>query len=428
MTLLFFAGCKKEETKTEPVITIPVLSATKAVTDITQTTASSGGKVTSDGGSAVTARGVCYGKSPEPNISGSKTENGAGVGDFGSSLTGLEANTTYYVRAYATNPKGTSYGVGVSFNTLEIPVTIPILGSTTSAINITQTTATSGGIISSAGNGIITARGVCWGTSPEPTISNAKSEDGEGKGSFISNLTGLMEGTTYYVRSYATNTAGTGYGSQTSFTTSASIFNPNLTYGNMTDQEGNSYKTIQIGTQVWMAENLKTTRYRDGSAITTGLSNNAWELTIAGAYAIYENNAANNTTYGKLYNWYAVADSRNLCPAGWHVPSDGEWTTLENFLGGSTVAGGKMKTTTGWNDYNGQYGKGTNESGFSGLPGGGRYGNGTYDAIGNFGNWWSSTEYSSANAGGRYLFYYYGFSYRLNFLKREGFSVRCLRD
>ena len=194
----------------------------------------------------------------------------------------------------------------------------------------------------------------------------------------------------------------------------------------VTDIDGNVYQTVSIGTQCWMKENLKVSKYRNGDPIPTNLTDAAWSAATTGAYAIYNNDAANNTTYGKLYNWYAVADSRNLCPTGWHVPSDGEWTTLENYLGGSSVAGGKLKSTsTLWNAPNSNA---TNESGFSGLPGGYRYYNGSYYDIGDYGGWWSATEYSSPNAWGRYLFYNLGYSARNYYDKQGGFSVRCLRD
>jgi uncharacterized protein (TIGR02145 family) len=196
----------------------------------------------------------------------------------------------------------------------------------------------------------------------------------------------------------------------------------------VTDIDGNTYQTVKIGTQVWMKENLKTSKYRDGTQIPTDLDKNEWGNTTSGACAIYNNDQANKNKYGKLYNWYAVTDRRGLCPANWHVPSDKEWNILEYFLGGIDVAGGKMKTTTGWNDYNGQNGNGTNESGFSGLPGGSRDSNGTYYIVGKFGFWWSSTEFSTTNAWGRDLGYGIGSAGQYNGDKQDGFSVRCLRD
>ncbi len=210
---------------------------------------------------------------------------------------------------------------------------------------------------------------------------------------------------------------------------------------NPVDVDGNTYTTVTIGTQVWMKENLKVSKYRNGDPIPTNLSDTEWQNTTTGAYAIYNNDAANNTTYGKLYNWYAVADSRNLCPVGWHVPTDGEWKTLEISLGMSTteadlagsrgeaqnVAGKLKSTSTLWNAPNAGA---TNESGFSGLPGGNRYGNGPYNGIGNEGLWWSSTEFfpTIPNPWMRLLVSYNASSGRANYGVRDGLSVRCLRD
>ncbi len=191
-----------------------------------------------------------------------------------------------------------------------------------------------------------------------------------------------------------------------------------------TDIDGNVYRTIRIGTQVWMAENLKTTRYKDGSAIPTGLSDAAWQATTSGAYAIYDNNVANNTTYGKLYNWYAV-NTGKLAPAGWHVPTHAEWTTLTTFLGGESVAGGAMKATTLWNSPNTGA---TNSSGFTGLPAGYRYYSGAFTNVGYDGHFWSSTEYSSNFAWNRNLNYSSSDAIRGNYNKGGGFSVRCVRD
>lgn len=433
MTLLLFAGCKKEETKTDS--TIPVLAATKVVTDITQTSATSGGNVTSDGGSAVTSRGVCYGKNSNPTIDFDlKTENGTGAGEFGSSLTGLEAGTKYFVRAYATNSKGTGYGNEVSFTTQAVAANVPVL-TTGSIFAITSTSATSGGNVTSDGGSAVTARGVVWSTSQNPTIAlSTKTNIGTGTGIFTSSITGFSPGTLYYVRAYATNSVGTGYGAELTFT--SSLFTVG---GGVTDIDGNAYNTIVIGGQEWMKENLKVSKYRNGDPIPTNLSDAAWGAATTGAYAIYKNDAANNTTYGKLYNWYAVADSRNLCPVGWHVPSDTEWKTLEISLGMSATdadltgvrgsnqnVGGKLKSTSSlWTFPNLEA---TNKSGFSGLPGGIRSWFGTYDYIGEYGDWWSSTENSTPYAWYRSLKSNNGHSYRVANYEQSGFSVRCLRD
>jgi uncharacterized protein (TIGR02145 family) len=209
-----------------------------------------------------------------------------------------------------------------------------------------------------------------------------------------------------------------------------SVHNPAKTYGTMTDQQGNVYKTIVIGTQEWMAENLKTTIYRNGNAIANVTGNNQWADLTTGAWCYYNNNSQYDCPYGKLYNWYAVADSRNVCPTGWHVPTDAEWTTLTSFLGGETVAGGKMKST-GLQYWFSPNQAATNESGFSGLPGGYRYYGGSYSfgSVGSGGDWWSSTQSSSPNAWSRGLGYSSGSAGRYDVgSKRAGFSVRCLRD
>ncbi len=402
---------------------LPTLSTT-AASAISTTSASSGGNISSDGGGSITARGVVWSTSQNPTIAlTTKTSDGTGSGSFSSSISGLAPNTLYYVRAYATNSAGTAYGNQISFTTAAV---VPPTLTTTATSAITSTTASSGGNISSNGGATITARGVCWSTSQNPTIAlSTKTSNGTGSGSFASNITGLSPNTLYYVRAYATNGAGTAYGNQVSFTTS--------TAGSTTDVDGNTYTTVTIGTQVWMKENLKVSKYRNGDLISTNLDNTSWQNTTSGAYAIYNNDAANNTTYGKLYNWFAVADPRGLCPAGWHVPSDAEWTTLENFLGGASVAaGGKMKSTgtiqasTGlWQDPNTGA---TNSSGFTAFPGGTRDFVGAFYNLGGTGFWWSSTENTSTFAWLRALSYYFANSSRVDDNKTYGFSVRCLRD
>jgi uncharacterized protein (TIGR02145 family) len=304
--------------------------------------------------------------------------------------------------------------------------------TTTAASGITSTTATSGGNITADGGSAITARGVVWSTSQNPTIDlTTKTVDGTGTGSFTSNFTALSTNTLYYVRAYATNSAGTAYGNQQTLTTATAdnILNPNLTYGTISDNNGNTYKTIVIGTQTWMAENLKTTKYQNGDAIATNLTAGIWGSTNAGAYAIYGNIAANNTTYGKLYNFYAVVDSRNLCPVGWHVPTNSEWIILKNYLGGASVAGGKLKSTSSlWISPNTGA---TNESGFSGLPGGQRYGNGNYNNfIGGSGDYWSSSWFPTSSINAFYHYMEFGSD---NFTENGssamgGLSVRCLKN
>jgi uncharacterized protein (TIGR02145 family) len=205
------------------------------------------------------------------------------------------------------------------------------------------------------------------------------------------------------------------------------VHNPAKTYGTMTDQQGNVYKTIVIGAQEWMAENLKTTIYRNGDTIANITGNSQWSGLTTGAWALFINDSQYDCPYGKLYNWYAVADPRHVCPTGWHEPTDGEWTTLTDFLGGAAVAGGKMKTTGTqyWNSLNEDA---TNESGLSGLPGGSRTSSGLFGNVGGDGYWWSSSGIDTLFAWGRLLLYSNGNASQGTNNKQNGFSVRCLRD
>ncbi len=201
---------------------------------------------------------------------------------------------------------------------------------------------------------------------------------------------------------------------------------------NIKDIEGNLYKTVTIGTQQWMAENLKVSKYSDGSHIPNVTVNTEWQKNNTGAWAYFNNDAANNAKYGKLYNWYAVSKTtngnKNICPTGWHVPTDAEWTVLTDYLGGKSDSGDKLKEvgTTNWKSPNTDA---TNTSLFSALPGGSRSANGIYNIIGTNGNWWSSTKDDT---------YYFAWNRNLNYTdgsvsknsnhKENGLSVRCLMD
>lgn len=206
--------------------TLPIVSTTPA-TNITATTATSGGTVNSDGGSAVTVRGVCYSVSPNPTLFSAHTTDGSGVGTFVSSLTAPTPNTLYYVKAYATNSVGTTYGNQITFSTLTA-ATLPTV-TTTSVTNITQTTATSGGNVTSDGGATVTVRGVCWSISSNPTIASSHTTNGSGTGAFVSNLTGLTQNTLYYIKAYATNSVGTAYGNEVTFTTLPNPILPTVT-------------------------------------------------------------------------------------------------------------------------------------------------------------------------------------------------------
>jgi uncharacterized protein (TIGR02145 family) len=210
---------------------------------------------------------------------------------------------------------------------------------------------------------------------------------------------------------------------------SAAVFNTSLTYGLMTDQNGNIYKTILIGTQTWMAENLRTAKYRNGEAISEVTDSVAWSKILnTGAYCNFKNTRDTDSivTYGRLYNWYAATDARNIAPTGWHLPTDDEWTTLTTYLGGESVAGDKLKEsgTIHWDSSSGA----DNSSGFTALPDGYRDNNGAFGTIGGFGYWWSSSESSATFARLRFIASISSSAHRGTGAKVVGFSIRCIKD
>ncbi|MBC7124476.1 MAG: hypothetical protein H5T24_02515, partial [Bacteroidales bacterium] len=307
--------------------------------------------------------------------------------------------------------------------TQEPTLDLPTL-TTTTVTNITQTTASSGGAITDDGGADITAKGVVWSTSANPTVdaNDGKTNDGTGSSEFSSDLTGLTPGTTYYVRAYATNSAGTGYGNEVEFTTEEEY-----TGETVADADGNEYPVIEIGTQKWMGKNLKTTKYNDNSTIEyPGADNTAWENNTTGAYAWYNNDEVNKTTYGALYSWYAI-ETNKLCPEGWHVPSKAEWEVLIAYLGGNDIAGGKIKQagTDYWTSPN--VGA-TNESGFAALPGGFRSSGGSFSNLNDYGIYWSSSEYTDTRGEAYYMWYNSDNITNYNYSKNLAASVRCIQD
>lgn len=659
---IILVGCKKEQ--------IPVLT-TIDVSNLAATTATSGGNITEEGSSTVISRGVCWSAGTTPTLADNKTTDGAGAGSFTSNLTGLSGATTFYVRAYATNSAGTGYGMALSFITLGQAPTPA--GATASNINVT--TATLNGSVNAnylstvvtfeygttnsygstatpsqspiTGNAVtnisaditgltagaiyhyrikaVNSLGTTYGSDLTfttlglvPTVtalaatnitSIGAALNGTANANYLStvvtfeygtttnygstataiqspltgsistnvssNISGLIGGTIYHFRVKAVNSLGTSYGSDLTFTTlglvptvttldatnitqtsvtmngmvnanylstivtfeygttasygitatatqspvigntninvSADISglavgtiyhyrvkaeNPlgvvygvdktfsitdcmvckNVSYQNgiiinegseteycgvdlqaklatpdvivmnitvkvectlgytstpITDIDGNSYKTISLGSQVWMRENLKTTKYNDGTPIPNITVNSAWAALTTGAYCDYDNTPSNSTTYGRLYNWFVVDNNaatkvgsnggKNVCPIGWHVPSDNEWTTLTTYLGGEPVAGGKLKETGTIHWLIDNIGA-TNESGFTALPSGYRN-NGIYCCYGTYGYWWGSTESSNRGItnGSTWV-------HRPPNPPRSGSAVRCVRD
>jgi uncharacterized protein (TIGR02145 family) len=412
---------------------LPVVT-TGTAGSITKTGATVSGNLENlgSGASSVSQHGHCWSnETTTPTLADNSTSLGSKstTGTFESVIVGLSQGELYYVRAYATNSAGTGYGSIKSFSTA-ITVGVPEL-ITTAVSSITGTTATSGGTITSEGGSAITARGICWDESAGPTTSDNYTYEGSGAGSFESTMTGLAQKTKYYVRAYATNESGTGYGNEIVFTTN---FDCGTRYTDSRD--GKSYLTVLIGDQCWMAENLNV-----GEKITG--------MKIPGNNGViekhcYDDDNNNCDHYGALYRWnemmnYTTVEmTQGICPKGWHIPSDYEWKILEKTLGMSqeeadaagwrgTDEGGKLKAagTTYWEDPNTGA---TNSSLFTALPAGGLDNEGNYSGLGYYADYWTSTLIIDTQCWYRYLSADESRIYRVDGNRDFGTSVRCVED
>lgn len=377
---------------------------------ITLTSATLDGNIISagEGNTSVTQHGHVWSTQNNPTINDNKTQLGVkGNGTFSSSLTNLSKSTKYFFRAYATNSYATVYGETQSFNTNGIPVVNTSEPEATSAISLKCV-----GEVTNTCGYAVTSRGICWSTSLNPTIADSKTAVGNGVGLFTGLIQNLTFGTTYYVRAYATNSEGTAYGEQKSFKA-----------GTVKDIDGNVYTSVKIGNQYWMTQNLKVTKYRNGDVIgTTSPANKNISSESNPKYQwAYNGNEDNVNTYGRLYTVYTAIDTRKLCPSGWHIPSNSDWTELANTLGGANVAGGKLKETGTSHWLSPNLGA-TDQFGFKALPGGQRQDSGEFLSIGNMGLWLSSETWT--------WMLYYNFSDlgKGYGLIKYGQSVRCISD
>lgn len=409
-SVFMMISCSKE------VVITPVQITTSPVTDITSTSARCGGTIANDGGSSITIRGVCWSTTPHPTtLLPTITNDGTGTGTFVSEITGLTPGS-YFVRAFAINSAGKHYGDELQFNVVSDGPEATII--TEEATDITATAVTVEVNILADGGTAVTARGICWSTSHNPTADlSTKTSEGSGTGIFSNAVTGLLTWTTYYARAYATNGTGTYYGNEIVI-----VPIPPVVYGNVADIDGNNYKTVLIGTKTWMAESLRTGRYQDGSTISSGLSPGGWTANVDGALIDFANDAGNAAVYGHLYNAAAVTDSRKVCPAGWHIPTSSEWSELGVLLGGATVAGSRMKEP-GVSHWASPNISANNSSGFGGR-GGGSYHLGNFVDFGTDGYWWA--------AGGGSFYYLTNDLVNLRnkggVTPADGLSIRCVKD
>jgi uncharacterized protein (TIGR02145 family) len=385
----------------------PVLTTT-AITTITATSAVSGGSISSIGGSDVTDRGVCWSTSPNPTTEDSKTSNGSGSGTFTSSISGLTPETTYYVRAYAINSIGTSYGQELSFTTLSGIVSL----TTNTPGTILLFSATSGGNITNDGGAPVTARGVCWSTSPNPTVSlSTKTSNGTGNGSFISSISGLSESTTYYVRAYATNSVGTSYGNEFSFTTPAPI--------TVTSPTGKLWMDRNLGASRVATSSTDSDAYgdlyqwgrgTDGHEKRTSQTTSTLSSSNTPGHGNFITIHSGNYDWRSPQNnnlWQGVSGTNNPCPEGFRLPTIAEWQGELNTWSNKNSAGAFASPLK--------------------LPVAGTRdpSNGSLYSVGSDGYLWSST------VGGTYAQYLGFFSSTTgtgSLGRASGRSVRCLKD
>jgi uncharacterized protein (TIGR02145 family) len=406
---------------------------TQHVTAITTNSARSGGSIFDNGGAEIIQKGVCWSTGALPTISNSTTLNGAGNASFASNLTGLDNNTLYFTRAYATNTSGAGYGEERNFTT-QASLT------TREATERTLTSFVTGGEIDMGGGQSISERGVVYGTSANPTILNNKVIASEqSTGGFSVAIDNLPHTNKYYYKAYAINAGGLNYGNEYStgyFDTAGAGFTDS--------RDGTSYATVWIGGREWMAENLK---YLPS---VVGITESSFTIPFYYTYGYDGTNVsdAKNTSnyheYGVLYNWPAAMNS---CPQGWHLPKTSEWAEMEQYLIANgynfddTKVGNKiaksMATASGWSSHvgtgnvgNADYPEKQNASGFSALPAGDIFGHSAFNGLGLFGRWWTASEHSNSSLAWCKIISNNSIgvtSEYFNF-KKSGFSVRCVRD
>jgi uncharacterized protein (TIGR02145 family) len=422
---LFLSSCaKKDSSSNQNTGSTPVVS-TSAVSNITDVTATSGGNVTSQGSTAVTQKGVCWSTSQLPTISNAHTLEGAGAGNFVSSLSALTEKTTYFIRAYATNSAGTAYGNEIEFTTQDfIPQNPTVI--TNEATYIEDFCAMLSGNVTDEGSAYVMERGLCWSASPNPTTSNIKIPLGQGLGYFYQQVCDFKPGKKYYVRAYAQNVWGLFYGNQIEFTTTGG----NACKGVLTVvYEGRTYNTVGIGNQCWFKENLNV-----GTKIELQEDQNSSNGIIE-KYC-YNGDENNCNIYGGLYQWdemlHGAAGGNQICPSGWHVPSRDDWNVLRQYyntshMGGYMKSSGTLQAGTGlWESPNtGAFSSGND--GFQALPAGLRVNsanNPIFDKLGERTYIWLNyehsiiiLEYNSSQA-----------TYFQNIGGAPGFSVRCIKD
>lgn len=394
------------------LITKPTVT-TSAASQVTKNSAVLGGNIISTGGDIIYNKGVIV--RMKDNLTGKQKSSSSESNPFSVLVDNLLPNTTYIAKAVAGNSEGESYGEEIEFTTLKGEPIVEIQKLTL----ISQNSLEIEYLISKDGGSEVTESGVCWNTTGNPSVLDSKKIVGTGIGTFTTRITLDQPISDYYFKAYAVNNIGISYG----------LSLTKVLFGEpISDIDGNTYNTVKIGTQSWMAENLKTTRYRNGDDIGTTMPAT---LDITGEFGAkyqwaYNGDESNVKVYGRLYTWHAASDSRGICPTGWHIPTSDEWKILFEYLGGINVAGSKLKEigSSHWLNFH-KFSTATNSSGFTALPGGYRAYFGRFSALGVNGFWLNSDRINSM------LYVMYDQSEGVGtFLMstRTGFSVRCVKD
>lgn len=424
-TLFAFAG-SNESNKLISDVTVNIKVITSSPSLVMTDSIIGGGSASYLPGTSISTCAISWWKSSEPNsrFTASKPFSN---NSFTLPASNLTPNTQYEYQAIVIDNRGKWYfGQKKSFTTR--PLAKASI-TTSQPLQITSRFVKIGGLVTYNGGTAITEKGIVYSSSPNPTTNNFKITDQSSDSSFFLYANGLNSNTTYYFRAYAVNSQGISYGNEVQLTTKTRTTNTGIT----SDIDGNSYNIVTIGNQVWLSSNLKVTKFNDGASIQNITDNLTWNNAIIPGYCWYNNSISNKPTHGALYNYYAI-DRSKLCPAGWHVPTDFEWSELIDFLGGSSVAGGKLKQT-GYTLWQSPNTGASNISGFSATPSGARIpeSNGaTYGWLG-YSTIWATSSFRYQN---NQIFFnppslnYNSASVFIQYYSQQntGLSVRCVGD
>jgi uncharacterized protein (TIGR02145 family) len=417
--LLFGLNYGCDPIETEEIVRI----TTNNPSNITKNTCTFAGLIVEMGESGVENHGFVYSEGPNPTIESSVISLGMTKldGQFSFKVSALQAGTSYFYRAFAQNGDKIYYGDDKSFVTLGL--SFPSV-STNSVTNIQSSAFKAIGTINEIGDLPIVHHGFCLPVNPDPTNDDIHIDYGaaEATGRFEGVISDLSPGTDYYVRAYIETAFQVYYGNLLSLST--------IEETQVSDADENVYSVINIGAQTWMLENLRVTRFADGTGIRFAMENSQWVLEGSYAYCWFLNSeSGNKDIYGALYNWSIVNSEKDLCPSGWHIPDDADWSVLIEFLGGAEQAGGKLKEegTAHWVSPNTGA---TNESGFTALPGSYRTATGEFFSVEarTVGAWWSAGD---GGAGSYPSVKLYANDAKLHTEDSDagsGYSVRCIKD